>query len=387
MINVLFVDDDANILQAMRRLLHPLRRDWSCWYAQSGPEALAVLAEQPVDVIVTDMRMPWMDGAELLTEVRDRYPEIIRIILSGYSEKDSAMRSLTAAHQYLSKPCEPEVLQNTIERVFSLRGILNNDALRTFVAKIPNIPSLPHLYSALLDELGRPEPSTPKVAGIIRQDPGMTAKLLQIVNSAFFSLKRRVSDVKEAIDLLGLETIGALTFGLGIISQFEAAPGAEKRLGELWSHCLEVGARARKIARRYAPSAAADSFTAGLLHDVGEFLLAVNLPDEFDRVKKMKIEEEMTTMEAEQRVLGATHAEVGAYLLGLWGLPRQVVEAVAYHHEPERTGLEGFSAVTAVHIADALDNQKRAGRPPHFDAAYLSRLGLPATAESWIDAV
>lgn len=384
MIDVLFVDDDPNILQAMQRLLRPLRKEWRMWFAESGPQALAILEERSIEVVVSDMRMPWMDGAALLAEVHKRYPATIRIILSGYSEKETVMRSLAVAHQYLSKPCDPEVLKATIERVCALRNILDNETLRMFVASIPSVPSLPHLYAALVAELNRTEPSTKKVAGIIGQDIGMTAKVLQIVNSAFFSLKRRVSDTKEAIDLLGLETIGAITFGLGIISQFENIPGAEKRFGDLWAHCLEVGAGARRIALRVDPRIAADAYTGGMLHDVGEILLASNLPDEFGRVKKLKTEENLSTIEAERRVLGADHAEVGAYLLGLWGLPRQVVEAVAYHHNPHNISANSFSALAAVHIADAYDVHQRLGQPLRLDTDYLAGLGILDNVEEWL---
>lgn len=389
MINILFVDDEPKILQGLQRMLRPMRDEWQMWFANSGEESLSLLQEQNIEVVVSDMRMPRMDGAQLLTEVRSKYPQVIRIILSGYSEKDMVMKSVGVAHQYLSKPCDAEILKLTVEKVRSLQNILNNDVLRRLVAQMPNVPSLPDLYFALKEELNKPEPSTQKVAEIIKKDIGMTVKILQIVNSAFFCSRRTISDTREAVDYLGLDTISSLTFSLGIISQFEGRQLSGVQLAKVWAHSATVGAIASKIARSIDSQVAGDAFTAGLLHDIGEVVLAANLPEEFASVNKLRTLEKISKTAAERQIFDATHADVGAYLLGIWGLPKNVVEAVAYHHCPADAQNNSFTTLTALHAANAISNhansEKSGLSQPEFDNEYMTKLGLAEKFPVWLE--
>ena len=386
MINILFVDDEPNILDGLQRMLRTMRHDWEMSFAGSGFEALRMLEETPIDVIVSDMKMPGMDGAQLLQEVSERHPHIVRIILSGYSEKEINMKSVGTAHQYLSKPCESDVLKATINRVCSLRDLLTDENLRRLVSQLPTVPSLPLLYSELVDELGKEESSARKVGEIVKQDIGMTVKILQIVNSAFFGLRRRISDSREAVEFLGLDTIGSLTLGLGVISQFESHTSGIF-FADLWAHSIAVGVMANQIAMTENREKANDAFTAGLLHDIGKVVLAVNLPQKFNAVTELMKQEKVTITVAERHIFDATHAEVGAYLLGLWGLPEQVVQAVAYHHVPIESKMDDFSALTAVHVANAVQeymahkDEDDAG--PQFDLAYLERIRMAGRILEW----
>lgn len=396
MINILFVDDEPNILEGLQRMLRSMRHEWQMTFALGGNEALAMLKEKSVDVIVSDMKMPGLDGAALLSAVKENYPQIIRIILSGYSEKELIMKSVGTTHQYLSKPCDPEMLKATVKRVCTLRNLLSNENLRSLVSQMPMVPSLPTLYNELIDELGKTEPSTRKVGEIVKKDIGMTVKILQIVNSAFFGLRRRVSDSNEAVEFLGLDTISSLTLGLGVISQFETPQSSIIMLAKLWSHSIAVGLLANKIARSENPAVAVDAFTAGLLHDIGEVVLAVNLPQKFTQVQKIIDNEQISKLEAEKRVFEATHADVGAYLIGLWGLPSHVVEAVAFHHTPFGSGsTDTFTALTAVHIANALHHSSNSNgsesEKAYYDAEYPANLGilekLPVWKEKFADLI
>ena len=385
MINVLFVDDEPNILSALQRMLRGQRLEWNMLFAGSGQEALEILAINDVDVIVTDMKMPCMDGAELLERVSERYPHVVRVILSGYSEKEGSMRSVGNAHQYLSKPCDPEVLISTIESICAQRELLTDETLRRLVSQLPSVPSLPGIYVELVDELGKPDCSTRKIAEIIRRDIGMTVKILQIVNSAFFGLSRPVSDARTAVEFLGLDTISGLTLGVGVISQFEDRASKEM-FGELWAHSMSVGVAASNIAAIEKSSCGSDAFTAGLLHDVGRIILAVNLPDEFKRACDLSAMEHIDMIDAETQIFGATHADVGAYLLGLWGLPNEVVRAVAFHHNPVALLGEKFTALTAVHAANGI--LRSAGFEDDVDDTklnldYLDQVGYTERLPIW----
>jgi HD-like signal output (HDOD) protein len=388
MINILFVDDEPNILEGLQRMLRPLRHEWEISFADSGAAALAMFEEKHIDVIVSDMKMPGMDGSQLLYAVMEKYPHVIRIILSGYSEKEMIIKSVGTAHQYLSKPCDAETLKATVTRVSTLRDLLTDVTLRRLVSQLPNIPSLPLLYNELIDELNQSEPSTRVVGDIVKKDIGMTVKILQIVNSAFFGLRRRISDSREAVEFLGLDTISSLTLGLGIISQLETQV-SNTALAEIWSHSMAVGVMANKIAIAENRETASDAFTAGLLHDLGKVVLAVNLPKQFKAVEELISQDKMSRSDAEKEVFEATHSEVGAFLLGLWGLPAQVVQAVAHHDAPlEAKGAAEFTALTAVHAANAIqhycESAKGLERPP-FDMEYLASLGLTGRLPVWLD--
>ena len=385
-IKILFVDDEPSVLDGLQRMLRPLRHEWDMSFAGSAAEALIALEKGKIDVIVTDLKMPEMDGSQLLQIVSEKYPDVIRIILSGHSEEEMVIKTVGTAHQYLAKPCDAELLKATVQRASSLRNLLTNETLRHTVSKLPNVPSLPPLYTQLVDELDKAEPSTKTVGEIVKKDLGMTAKILQMVNSAFFGLRRSISDSGEAVEFLGLDTISSLTLGLGIISQLEEQHTSSV-LADLWSHSLAVAVMANKIALGERRETANDAFTAGLLHDLGRVILAVNLPQQFKTVEEIMFRDDLSTSAAEQEVFGTTHAEVGGFLLGLWGLPAQVVEAVAFHNKPSEAQDETFSPLTAVHAANAIQRFQTSDDPrnqvPNFDMKYLDSLGLRLRAPFW----
>jgi HD-like signal output (HDOD) protein len=386
---ILFVDDEPKVLEGLQRMLRTMRREWEMGFAPSGAEALEILAANPFDVVVTDMRMPGMDGAQLLIEVRKRYPQIVRIILSGHSDQEMILKSVGPAHQYLSKPCDAEALKVTVARACALRDLLTNESLQRLVSQMQSLPSLPHLYLKLVEELQSPEASIKRVGEIISQDIGMTAKILQMVNSAFFGVRRHVSSPVEATSLLGLDTIMALVLSIQVFSQFKSDQTVGPVLDTLWTHSMAVGTFAKWIARAEGQEnrLVEDTFTAGLLHESGKLVLATNLPKEYLEMVKLAHGENLSLIEAERRVFGAAHPEVGAYLLGLWGLPDSIVEAVAFHHCPSQCLGQSFSPLTAVHAAVALEREifpDEVGMcVPLLDADYLAKLGLLDRIKTW----
>ena len=186
MIRILFVDDEKNILDGLRRAMHCMRSEWDMSFAASGAEALESLSRAPADVIVTDMRMPGMNGRDLLFEVKRLYPEAVRFILSGYANKTSIMEVVGSAHQYLSKPCEAITLKAAITRSFALRGLLQDERLVQKIGRIDTLPTLPGTYQRIVACLRGPDPELAEIAGIISSDVVMTAMILKLANSAFF---------------------------------------------------------------------------------------------------------------------------------------------------------------------------------------------------------
>ncbi|HEX3724897.1 MAG TPA: HDOD domain-containing protein, partial [Pirellulales bacterium] len=284
--HVLFVDDDQNVLSGLRRILRPYHLEWRMEFCNSADDALRVLAESHIDVVVTDMRMPGKDGAELLTEVRATYPGVVRIGLSGYFSEETTLRAIGLAHQYLSKPCEPETLKYTIIRACALRDHLSDDRLKRLVSRMNTIPSLPTNYQAIVNELHSADPSLPRIGDIIARDMSMTAKVLQLVNSSFFGLARRVTNPTDAATMLGLNTVHALALSAGAFSQLGSDDLGEFSMDALMSHSLAVGHFARAIAATQTRDSQIidDAFVGGVLHDVGKLVLAANFCEEYSAV-------------------------------------------------------------------------------------------------------
>jgi putative nucleotidyltransferase with HDIG domain len=389
---ILFVDDDPSVLKGLERMLHCMRNEWDMVFVESGEKALEALSDQPFSVIVTDMRMPGMNGAELLNQVMRRYPNTIRFILSGYSDQQLILESVGSAHQYLSKPCDSARLTRAVERACSLRRLLTGESVVKIALQLRSLPSLPQVYFQLLDELQSEDASMSEIGEIISKDIGMTAKILQLVNSAFFGLPHHVSNPAQAASLLGIEIIRSLMLTVRVFSEFKQEGLTSISVSTLWRHSITVGAYAKRIAEIEGceQKMISDALTAGLLHDAGKLMLAANLPEQYSSAFGIARQKEIPLNDAEYDTFGTTHAEIGAYLLGLWAFPDPVVEAVAFHHHPDGSPASGFSPLTAVHVADALDHKTRvdreAGTVADADLSYLARLDLADRLPLWSEA-
>ncbi len=386
---LLFVDDDPKVLQGLQRQLRTMRNEWNMNFVEGGPQALAFMARQPVDVIVTDMMMPGMDGSQLLSEVSRRHPQTVRIVLSGQAEREAVLRLVGPAHQYLSKPCEADELRNAIIRTFSLCDLLGNEHLKNLTARIKSLPTLPSAQTRLTGELQKDAPSLERISEIVARDIGLTAKIMQLVNSAFFGLPRQISDPQEAVAYLGLTTVRALALSAEIFSQFDPRLCQLFSLDILERHSWATGLLARRMAHleRQNNQMMDQCFLAGLLHDVGQLVLATGLHEEYSQVILQARQKKQPVCQVEQELFGASHADVGAYLLGLWGLPNVIVEAVAWHHQPSRSVAAQFSQVMAVHVADVLIHERQQvyteAPPPGLAMAYLEKTGLAGRIETW----
>jgi putative nucleotidyltransferase with HDIG domain len=386
---ILFVDDEPNILDGLRRMLRGQRDQWDMAFAASGPDALAQMEMAPFDVVVSDMRMPGMDGAQFLADVQQHHPATVRIVLSGHSDLESIMKSVGPTHQYLTKPCDVDKLRVTVERAVALRSLLTSDGLRTLVTGLQSVPSLPALYQEIVQAVQSPDTPLSVIGAIIGRDPGMSAKILQLVNSAFFGLGRSVASPAQAVSFLGLDTIRALVLSVNVFEQFDAKKIRAFQLERLWTHSLSVGTLAKTIStlENATKSVREESLFAGLVHDIGKLILVANLPEEYDAAQVLADREGICLTEAQRQVFGSSHPEVGAYLLRIWGIPDEVVEAVAFHHHPSASPGDHFTALTAVHAANALDTVVPAHDPARcpqvIDADYLEGLGLTDRLAAW----
>lgn len=381
---ILFVDDEVKVLQGLGRMLRVMRHEWEMTFIDDSSKAVEVLQQEAFDAIVVDMRMPFVDGEEMLGQARDLKPGMARIVLSGHAEREAAMRSVGLAHQFLAKPCDADTLRATVSRACELRRLLAEAGLADTVCQLGKLPSLPRLYQAITEEMSREDASLKRVASIIGQDLAMTAKVLQLVNSAFFGLGRRVANIEQAVSYLGVEVIRSLVVSQAAFSAFEAVD--LEFFQQLWEHSTQTAALAKLIAERESrdPIVHGESLQAGMLHDIGALVLAARLQDRYRDVRDTE-HSEGTLAAREQEAFGCDHGRIGAYLMGLWGLSDRIVEAIAYHDRPLDCAFRAFSPLTAVHAASALvlEAAGKAEFESKLDLPYLEAVGCADRLESW----
>ena len=386
---ILFVDDEPMVLKGLQRTLRKMRKEWEMAFISSGKEALEILRQQPMEVIVSDLKMPEMDGMQLLTEVKAKYPHIVRIILSGHLEHEMTLRSVQYAHQNLAKPCDAEILKQTLAKLFALRDILADESLKKIVSQIESLPSLPSIYSEIIEEMQSEDPSIKKISDIIGQDLSMTAKILQVVNSVFFGLSRKISNPQEAVVLLGLETIKALVLSVKIFAEFSKKKFAWFNIDALFNHSMAVSSYAKAIIKneKLGQDLINFSLMAGLLHDLGKLILATNFEEPYQQILEAGKASDKHLWELEYEAFGTSHAEIGAYLMGLWSLETPIIEAIAFHHGPGKSMSENMGLLTAVHVGNAIEHNGHSTTNGNSellcDTAYLDTLGVANRIPEW----
>jgi HD-like signal output (HDOD) protein len=370
---VLFVDDEPAILSGLRNLLYKQRKRWEMVFVAGGEPALLELRARPFDVVVSDMRMPGMDGATLLNQIREESPATSRIMLTGHADHEAIVRALPALHQLLSKPCDAETLRAAIER--GTADTAPRDAqIRAVIGRVDKLPTPPSIYVELTGLIRSPTASVSEVARIVASDPAISAKILQLVGSAYFG-GQRTSSIVQAVTLLGVERLRYLSLSASVFGASDHEP-----IPELSIQALQSGAaRIADLAQALLPGESRDAaVAAALLRDVGQVVLAQGLTAEYRRVVQHARREGVPLPAAEAELLGATHADVGACLLGLWGLPEPIVELVRHHHTPDRAPEPLRTAAAAVCFAEAsLEGAEDRA------AAALDRAGCAGLLPAW----
>ncbi len=382
---VLIVDDEPGVLRWLRGATANLADNWDLEFAESGETALRLMTQSTFHVVVSDMRMPRMNGAQLLAKVKEDYPETVRLVIADYADRGSVVECVGTAHQFLSKPCHPDELRSAVERARAFSTSVKSDRIKNLIAQMETLPSLPSVFNELLASLRDESATLEQIGEIIGRDIAMTAKLLQLVNSGFFGLQSQVTSPAEAASYLGLETVKALILSTQAFSKFADRDTGPISLDALWRHSLEVAGLAQKIAytASHEREVAEESFVAGMLHDVGKLALAANLPSQYQTVFSAAETLGLSLHAAEEAAFGAHHADLGGHMLGLWGLPERVVDAITFHHEPHRAGSEQFTPAAAVHIANGLIHEHLAPETQFVDRIYLGSLGLEEQLSNW----
>ena len=350
---ILFVDDEPQVLGGLKRSLHSMRDEWDIHTASSGAEALELLKTKPVNLVVSDLRMPGMDGVELLKTIQHLHPEMIRFVLSGYADRFMILRCAGPAHQFLVKPCEIDPLVKSIRRAFALRDLVQSHSVQQFIANATELPALTSLYVALMDALQSRDSSMAQIASIIDSDSVLSAKLLHLVNSTFFGY---IQSIAQAVSYLGAEAMSAIALTAALFAPYLNGENDEFGIQINYDHSISVGATAgRWIAKALQNRKLSEETTmAGMTHDIGKLVIVRNNPDDWRKALQFASEKNLPMHVAEREILGITHAEIGAYLLNRWGVADNIVEAVAYHHHPANSLSREPNSLFAVHVANAL---------------------------------
>jgi HD-like signal output (HDOD) protein len=386
---ILFVDDEPMVLKGLQRTLRKMRAEWEMVFAESSKQALEILASEPFDVIVSDLRMPEMDGEQLLAQVKSKHPQVVRIILSGHVEQETTFKSVRLAHQSLSKPCDADILKQKLNQLFALRSLLEDESIKRIVSQTETLPSLPKVYTEVIQEVQSADPSIKKIGEIISSDLGMTAKILQIVNSAFFGLLRKISNPREAVMLLGTETIKALVLSVKIFSEFNQKKYAWFDFDSLFNHSLSVSMFTQTISKEehLEQNLVNNSLMAGMFHDIGKLILVTNFQEPYHQILTEARETGEDLWDLENKMFGTSHAEIGAYLMGLWGLEFPIIEAIAFHHCPGKSLSNSTGLLTAVHFGDMYDRLKSSDNGDNglskLDHKYLKNLGVADRINDW----
>jgi putative nucleotidyltransferase with HDIG domain len=384
---VLFVDDEQSLLQGLKRLLRKKTADWDMVFATSGAEALSLFNEAPFDIVISDLRMPVMNGAELLIQVQKHHPDTVRFILSGYADWDLILQTIGVAHQFLSKPCTTSDLVESITRAFSLRDLFNRTALLNIVRKSSSIPALPDVFMQLTAALRKPNTSLEQIAHIIETDIAISAKALQLVNSSFFGMSQHVDSVSTAVSLLGITMLQSIIIVVGVFDFYDEADIKRYKIREIYHHSLSLSHSAGNLMKNltHDHKLIEQAMLAGMMHDLGKLAIINGNPEIWEEICAQEAKAERPQHEIEQELLGVTHAEIGAYLLGLWGLSDPVVEAVAYHHHPSKSLEQQLNVTAVLHIADVCHRKRHLdqGYCDTYDMAFLERIGALEKLETF----
>ncbi len=390
---ILFVDDDPNILDGLRRRLRSVRPGWKLHFATNAESAIAQASQTEPDVVISDMRMPGTDGAELLTVMQNKHPHTARIILSGFAEEEAVLRTIGPAHQYLAKPCDDLLLLETIDNALDLRHLLTNPDLRTLVGGIDALSSPPITYTNLVKALEDPRVSNETLTAIVESDIALTAEILKLTNSAYFAIRQKISTVSQAIRMIGVDTLKALALFIGLFRSYDGPKADAARMMQLCQRSQQLGVVATLIAEQEKlPSEVSNVMAAiGMLSHTGSLILYAYRAAEMTQVIRRVEQEDIPIYIAEQEQFGASHPEIGAYLLGLWGFPSAIVQTVAYHHRPQDTPHNEMDALATIYVAQHLAREiaieKRTGKAPEsrIDIEFLTRLGKQHRLSAWRD--
>lgn len=373
---ILLVDADEKIRKSLSAIF--TEAGYIALTSPSADDAWEKLGEQPIDLVICDIHLPNLGGHRFLKQVRERFPFVIRIIMSGFAEGRDVVESMRdgSARMYVVKPWDAQKLLLEVGKLVQLSEMFKRRQLLDVFNTMKELPALPETYSKIFG-LMEEEAGVEAIAKVVEHDQTIAAKLLQVANSVYYSMN--TGSVRQAIIFMGLTNLKTIVLGLSVLKQLEGLQGGFFSKEVLWDHADRVNRITHQIFNRCLGRPLRDSeATAGLLHDIGRVLLLKDYSRPYAGVTKSVFGAKDTTLlEKEKSLLGISHDEVGGFLLNWWSLPQPIVEAAMFHHDPANPAIIHREVVAAVHIADYIAwKQKHALVMPKLENSALVLFGL-----------
>jgi len=379
---ILVVGADNSNSGFFKKINSALPADWESLNCTNGKEGLEALENSSIAAILCCEKLPDMTGLEMLEKASGHYSDTIRLLFMSEVNPRVVRESSAYIDQHLSFSTQPEAVVKTLENSLNLRKLLINDQLRSTIDSIESLPSLPETYNKIVAELKSENVSIRNISELVSKDISITAKLLQMVNSAYFGLSTRVESVLHATNLLGLNTVQSIVLSAGVFDQFEAPKVKNYSVESIYNRSIAVGAKARLLAHAFglAPRYSEDALLSGMLHDIGKLVMLRDFSDEFAEIIEIAVSDSIPINIAQEKIMGTNDAAIGGYLLARWGLSDSIVEAVTLHYTPSNCPNPLLNALTAVHVAFAmdLDEEKniRDDSVSSADKEYLKKIGI-----------
>lgn len=387
--SILFVANESEEVSALHSELLQSCPDWRMEFVSNSPAALAWLSEKACDVLFLDLRLASGCALALLDSVWQTHPQTLRFVCARSPDQALTLKCVWNSHRLFTEPLTPQSIRSAIHRALELQGWLSDPAVQARVSRMRVFPAMPSLYFKVVKAVESPNPTVDAVAQLIESDLAISTQLIRVVNSAYYGYEREIARLHEAIQILGFSAIKSLVLAVQAFAQMDGVKPVYFSIEKVWRHGLAVAKWAREIAQFEGndPILAEHAYTAGLLHDIGKVVFAANLNADYDAAVSFAREKQISSVAAEAEVLGATHAQIAAYLTALWGLPRSVVEAIGFHHDPDSSKDEVFSPLTAVYVANLFKNRQTCDghfanmSPLALD--YLNRVGVAGRIDLW----
>lgn len=393
---VMFVDDDVKVLEALRRMLFGRRDVWQMRFVSDPDEAIEGLHTEPADLVISDLQIPDMDGMVLLDHVREHFPETIRYVLTGVMDHPSLARALRCAHHVIAKPCRPPELYEVMQRAEAIMLRMKKLKKASLMSGLDKLPVMPSIHQQALEMIDSPTVSLRHLGKLIAEDGGMSARVLQLANSAYLGRPGTIRDPVQAAVFLGIKTVKAMILTEGLFARLD--PNLVKTFGmtELQLHAMRVGELARRIGAdlNFGTEKTEAAATAGMLHDAGKIILLSQQKDLFIEALSRSRQQGRPLYETEQELMGISHAELVGAMLQLWAMPADIIEAAACHHDP----LDASCVLSASHtptladivyLADAIDHRLCSssvdGASPEVDQQRLRFFSLNDYLPHWIE--
>ncbi len=351
-ISILFTDDNLAIIESLKKMSTTFNKFWVSSFAVGGNEAIELLESKSFDVVITDLEMPEFNGVKLLKYIKKKYPHIIRIVYSGEFTKEVIQRISPFAHRFIAKPCNTEKMLNSIDSTMFIHRVLDKKKIKKVLTNIGSVPSLPRIYTELINRVDDEEFSLKEAAQLISSDVGMSVNILKQIN--LLGVGEEIKSIEQAVTLLGLDSIKSIVLSNHIFTTFQPLYIPHFSQEQLIRHSMLAAVFAKEIAfiETGDRSIAESAFVVGVIHDFGTLIFANSFTKKYSSVMNRVHDDFRPVVEVERNLIGVSHAEVGSYLLALWGFPEPILRAVAFHENADTHAMGSEPLLTAIVAAN-----------------------------------